>query len=175
LDSYGSRVANIAQNVPLSNDTIQRRVSECATDIFDQLIADLKQSSWFSIALDECTDNSSQAQLCLFARFIRGSIVVEDLLSMLNLGLHTRVEDVYHAVHAVNNFFTEHGLTWNKVSEVNVDGAPAMIGGVTGFRGLLIRDHPDIRVNHCLIHRHALTSKDLSPAFDVVMKPRFLS
>ena len=80
---------------------------------------------------------------------------------------NTRGEDIYHAV---NNFFIEHWLTWNKVSEVNVDGAPAMIGGVTGFRGLLIRDHPDIRVNHCLIHRHALTSKDISPAFDVVMK-----
>ena len=58
--------ADLFNKVPLSRTTIQRRVEDLATDICEQLCERLANCKYFSIALDESTDNvdSTTAGFC---------------------------------------------------------------------------------------------------------------
>ncbi|KAF2352089.1 Ribonuclease H-like domain [Trinorchestia longiramus] len=62
----------------------------------------------------------------------------------------------------------------NTKNIVSVDGAPAMIGGHRGLRGLIQAVNPEISVDHCIIHRYSLGSKslpgDLKLVFEDVLK-----
>jgi len=50
--------------------TIQRRVEELAKDVCEQLHEKLANCKYFSIALDESTDNVDTAQLLVFVRAV---------------------------------------------------------------------------------------------------------
>ena len=52
----GETSAKKIQQVSLSNDTIKKRISLMATDVKQQVIAEIKSSPMFSIQVDESTD-----------------------------------------------------------------------------------------------------------------------
>ena len=58
--------------ISLSNNTVQRRVSEISTDFKEQVILEIKEAplNLFSIQLDESTDVSNCAQLLVFVKYI---------------------------------------------------------------------------------------------------------
>ena len=58
-------------------------------------------------------------------------------------------------------FLAKHGLEWQNVHQVSVDGCPAMMGRNLGFKGFLGRENADISVDHCTLHRYSLASKTL--------------
>jgi hypothetical protein len=60
-------------------------------------------------------------------------------------------------------------LKWEDCPVVSVDGAPAMLGHVSGFSALATEKNPKIEVTHCMIHRHALVVKHSEPALEAVM------
>ena len=163
---YGKKLKTVATSLPMSNNTMQRRTVECAHDINDQVLADFKASPARSLALDESTDNTSDPQLAVYGRYLKGNTVLEELLAFFPLELRTTGQAIYDKM---SEFLESVGITWDDITEVNVDGAAAMFGKKTGFRGRLIRNHPDVRVNHCVIHRQALASKKLSKPFESVM------
>ena len=66
--------------VPLSNDTVSRRISEMASDIQNQVLERMKGSPFFSIQLDESTDVSNAALLLVFVRYLWIGILQEDML-----------------------------------------------------------------------------------------------
>ena len=67
--------------VPLSHDTVCRRIGDMALDIHDQLIDRMKERE-FSLQLDEATDSSQDAHLICYVRFVdfSGHNLVEELL-----------------------------------------------------------------------------------------------
>ena len=60
------------------------------------------------------------------------------------------------------------------VSAMCTDGAHAMIGCNSGFRGLIKSDAPHITFTHCMLHRRALVYKMLpsllAGALEIVFK-----
>ena len=64
--------------VPLSNDTVNRRVDVMATDNVDQVVAKLTVS--FVLQLDESTDVSGSAQLVGFVRYRDADDITELIL-----------------------------------------------------------------------------------------------
>ena len=56
----GESVANQLKNIPLSNNTISRRIQDISDNINDQLIDKLRKKN-FAIQLDEATDNNKDA------------------------------------------------------------------------------------------------------------------
>ena len=46
----------------------------------------------------------------------------------------------------------------------------SMMGKNIGVLEILSREYPHIKINHCIIHRQNLASKDLSPNFSDVMQ-----
>jgi hypothetical protein len=64
----GSEVAEEISKVPLSNDTVHRRITEMSTDIENNVLGKLQVNQKFAFQLDESTDVSGKAQSISFVR-----------------------------------------------------------------------------------------------------------
>lgn len=154
--------------IPLSNDTIRDRIDDMSKDILAQVVADLISSpAKFSLQLDETTDVSSLSQLAVFVRYVKDDVIKEDFLLCKPLTTTTKAADVKKLV---DDFFKENNLSWDMVSAVCSDGAPAMLGRKSGFGALVKADAPHIVVTHCILHRHALATKTMPPKLAEVLK-----
>ena len=115
----------------LSNDTIKRRISLMATDVKQQVIAEIKSSPMFSIQVDQSTDVASCSQLLVFVRYIHMEDVKEEFLYCKALETSATAQDV---MDNISNFFDIEGLQWEKLCGVCTDGAPALLGCKSGFQ-----------------------------------------
>ena len=52
-------------------------------DVTDQILIDLKDPEMFSICLDESTDVAFSSRFAVFARFIAGNIIKEELVKLM--------------------------------------------------------------------------------------------
>lgn len=102
--------ADKIKTVPLSNDTVSRRIDRMGTDIVEQLVDKLRAGESFSLQLDESVDVSGQAQLVAFARYVDTSDIREHILFCKTLEVRTTGEDIFNIV---NSFFSEHEISWN--------------------------------------------------------------
>ena len=110
------------------------KAEDIGKDILCQVVADLKaRPTKFSVQLDETTDAVNLNQLIAFVRYIKGQ-EIEELLFCKQLITTVKAIDVKNIL---DDFFTSNGLSWNMVSAVCTDGAPAMIGCKSGSRGLI--------------------------------------
>ncbi|XP_055918354.1 SCAN domain-containing protein 3-like [Eupeodes corollae] len=76
----GKQEADKLKNIPLSDNTIERRINDMAVDIQEQLIEKLKKSPHFALQLDESTDVSDCAQFVVFVRFEAEENIEEEIL-----------------------------------------------------------------------------------------------
>ncbi|XP_040583539.2 protein FAM200C-like [Lepeophtheirus salmonis] len=154
--------------IPLSNDTISSRINDMSNDILAQVVADLISSpAKFSLQLDETTDVSNLSQLVVFVRYMKEDVIKEYFLFCKSLTTTTKAVDVKKLG---DDFLKGNNLSWNMVSVVCSDGAPAMLGRHSGFGALVKSDAPHIIVTHCILHRHALATKTLPPKVAQVLK-----
>ncbi len=91
------------KTVPLSNDTVSRRMEKMGTDIVKQLVDKLRAGESFSLQLDESVDVSGQAQLVAFARYVDTSDIREHILFCKTLEGRTTGEDIFNIV----NYFSQ--------------------------------------------------------------------
>lgn len=166
-EPFAKKIRQAVDDVALSNNTMTRRIQCIAVDLKEQILEDFRNSPWTALAVDESTDITSQPQLLVFGRFLKEFVVAEELLACISLETTTRGQDIFSAI---DKFFKENSLDWSKVCECSMDGAPSMMGKNIGMRGILSRMHPHIKINHCIIHRQSLSSKDMSPSFSDVMQ-----
>ena len=75
----GERAAEKLKLVPLSNDTMCCRIDDMADEIHDKLINQVKERE-FSLQVDEATDNSRDAHLICYIRFVDFSKQHEGLI-----------------------------------------------------------------------------------------------
>ena len=80
--------------IPVSDDTISRRISEMSDDIKTQLIERLR-TEYFAIQLDESTDIASQSQLLVYARYAGEGELHEDFLFFQPMPKRTTGEEVF--------------------------------------------------------------------------------
>lgn len=151
-------------SVPLSNDTVHRRIVDISDDFKQQVIAEINGASLgkFAVQLDESPDVAACAQLLVFVRYVSGEDFKEDFLFCHTLNSTTRGEDIFNEV---STFFEKKGLSWNKVCAYTTAGAPAMLGRRSGFRGKVTEANPKTRHLHCMLHRYALASKTLPSGY----------
>jgi len=107
------------KTIPLSNDTIQSRVMEMASDTEDQLLEKLKASLFYAVQLDESTDVSGKALLLVFVRYCEQEGFNEDILFCGELPTKTTSVEV---MKCVENYFISKGLEWNKCVGICTDG-----------------------------------------------------
>jgi len=114
-----------AASIPLSHQTIGRRISNIAFSIEDKLKSLLASCSYFSLCFDESTDNRHVSQLSIFTRIAQNDFsCVEKLLDFVALHDTTTGIDIFEAVEKILKKFN---TDFRKCSAIT-DGAKTMIG-----------------------------------------------
>lgn len=147
-----------------------RRVECLASDVFETLLDKLRKAEVVSLAMDELTDNSDIAQLCLYVRFFDGECFREDLLGLIPMEGHTTGEILFTKI---TSFFEENNLDLVHINMLVTDGAPSMAGKDQGLAARMTAVTPQLRSLHCLIHQSLLCAKlsgELKQTMDSVME-----
>ncbi|KFD56756.1 hypothetical protein M513_02433 [Trichuris suis] len=148
----------IIKKIPLSNDTVQRRIDEMSADV-ENTLCNVLRTEEFSLQVDESTLPQNEALLLAYVRFIKEGKLVQELLFARELLTDTRGESIFRTV---QDFFKEKEIPLTNVIAVATDGAPSMLGRHRGFLSYLKEKVPDLLAVHCVIHRQLLVAKRLS-------------
>ncbi|CAH1997531.1 unnamed protein product [Acanthoscelides obtectus] len=82
--------SDIIKRIPLSNNTVERRIDEMSSGI-ESFLCNYLQTTHFSIQLDESTLPDNAALLLAYVRFIMNQEIYEELLSARTLITDTKV------------------------------------------------------------------------------------
>lgn len=127
---FGEDGVSELNKIPLSDNTISRRIQDMSGDIECQVKSKILKHELFALQVDECTDITGKAELLVFVRFIDDEAIVEDFLCCKELPETTKGQDVFDVL---NSYLEYCGLNWKNCVGICTDGAPAMTGCLKGF------------------------------------------
>ncbi len=150
----------VVKALPLSNDTVSRRINEMGADSEEQLCAILRDTQ-FSLPLDETTTADNNALLMAYVGYKAPNTqeMAEEFMFARYLVTDTRGQTIFNAVDA---YLREKAIPITNILTCATDGAPAMVGQYRGFTSLLKERVPHVLTVHCVIHRHNLVAKAMS-------------
>ena len=148
------------KDIPLSNNTMTRRVEDLAEDVQEQVAFHASNCKFFSLAMDESTDLSDTAQVTIFVRAVSDNFdVIEELLGLESLEGTTKGSDLFSAL---KTCVQKSNLDWAKLDSICSDGCPSMTGKHCGCLALLERFlERQLFQYHCIIYQEALCGKSL--------------
>ncbi|XP_051950665.1 zinc finger BED domain-containing protein 5-like [Xyrauchen texanus] len=147
-------------NISLLIANVARRIKEMALDTEQQLCATLRENP-FSIQLDETTTIDNNVLLMAYVRYMSERDVAEDVLFAKYLFTDTRGETFFRAL---SDYLLVNSIPIANILACATDGAPAMVGRYRGFATLLKERVPQVLTVHCMLHRHNLVAKNISPS-----------
>ncbi|KAK2708152.1 hypothetical protein QYM36_013915 [Artemia franciscana] len=136
---FDTKTATALQSIPVSNNTISRRIEDIASDIVMQVIEQIKLTKMFALQLDESTDVSGEAQVIVFVRYQDCSDIRENILFCQNLQSRTTGEELFKVI---DKFFAEGGILWDWCLSVCSDGAAALTGKNNGLMAWIRKKNP---------------------------------
>lgn len=111
------------KSVPLSPQTIVRRITDINEHLCNKLKAIIENAVYYSFRLDESTDIYNISQLCIFIRTIQEDFIInEELLGLASLHNTTKEIDIYDAFIKITKKFN---VDFNKCSAIVTDGCPS--------------------------------------------------
>jgi len=125
----GQSAARKMKDIPMSNDTVERRISDMAEDTEMQLIEKIKKSELFALQLDESTDIQNNSILLTYVRYTDHyeNDIKEDILSVSELPKHTTSSEIFKVL---NGFIEESGLEWKNCIGVCTDSTACLTGKI---------------------------------------------
>jgi len=161
----GQSSAPILKAIPLSNNTVQRRIDEMGQDVESQLVQILRTTD-HSLQIDESTLRDNEALLLGYVRFIHEKKSHEEMIFALSLASDTKSTSIFHAV---QQYYNAKEIPMRNIIQCATDGAAAMSGKHRGFVALMKREIPGLIGIHCVIHRQHLVARNISPELNEVM------
>lgn len=149
---------DIIKTIPLSNNSVQRRIDEMAENVEDVLCSILRTTD-FALQLDESTLPGNESLLLAYVRFIKDERLTQELLFARQLKSDTKGESIFHVV---EQFFKDKEIPLTNILACATDGAPSMTGRYRGCVAYLKKAVPNVFTIHCVIHRQHLVAKNLS-------------
>ncbi|XP_060873899.1 protein FAM200A-like [Metopolophium dirhodum] len=140
---FGKEAAEQISNIPLSNDTVRRRIITMSEDIVKNVNEILQKDKEFALY-----------NLMKVPMFLEK--IIEQFLFCRELQTTTTGVDVFNAV---DNYFEENNMVWSNCISICTDGAAAMTGRFKGFLTLAKNKKPNLITIHCFLHREALIVK----------------
>ncbi|KAF6356880.1 family with sequence similarity 200 member A [Rhinolophus ferrumequinum] len=166
---FDDKSADKLRTIPLSDNTISRRICTIAKHLETMLITRLQSGIDFAIQLDESTDNASCPTLLVYVRYVWQDDFIEDLLCCLNLNSHITGLDLFTELEKC--IVGQYKLNWKNCKGISSDGAANMTGKHSKvIEKLLEATHNNALWNHCFIHREALVSKEIPPSLMDVLR-----
>jgi zinc finger BED domain-containing protein 5/7/8/9 len=165
-EMVGEVAAKKLLSIPLSNDTISRRILDMAEDIQQQFFCRIKSSPFYALQLDESTDVSSAQMLLVFVRYQWESKLHDDILFCRELPTRATAHECFRCM---DEYFSENELEWQKCVGVCSDGAASMTGRHNGVIKQILDRAPEAEWTHCFLHRESLAAKKMSPELNEVM------
>jgi len=144
----GESAGKLLSNVPLSNNTVSRRINQMAEDLNDQLVEKI-ENKVFGLQLVEATDNNKDAHLICYVRFIDGDEMAEDLLFCKSITTSAKSQNLFEII---DDFMSENNLDWTNCVGVCTDGARSMSGCCGRLQALIWSKASDALWTHCIIH-----------------------
>ncbi|GFU33830.1 zinc finger BED domain-containing protein 5 [Trichonephila clavipes] len=157
--------AKHVSTVPLSNDTVSRRIHDLASYVKQELVTRL-QKARFVLQIDESTDVAGLAILLVIVRYPYEISFEEDMLICSPLPTNTTGEEIFNKI---SIFFEENNLSWNDCIDVCTDGATAMTDNTAGLVSRIKIKAPNCSSSHCILHRQALAMKQMPSNLKLVM------
>ena len=140
-------------NCTYTSRTTAQSFLEAFSDVIEEeLLQQLKGSSYLSLLIDESTDLTITKKLIMYVRFIsKGRVLTRFLCNLeLNNGTAAAIKE------AIDAYFLKIGVPPSKLVGFGSDGASVMLGSKNGVATKL-REHNPFMVNvHCVAHRFAL-------------------
>ena len=123
----GQSAASEMKDFPLSNDKVERRISDMAEDTETQFIEKIKTSKLFALQLDESTDIQNNRILLTYVRHIDHdeSDMKGDILSV-----YTTNSEIFNVLIGLTE---ERGLEWKNCVRVCTDCAVCLTGRNSGL------------------------------------------
>ena len=152
--TYTSRQV-IHEFLGIMNDMIQESVLQSFRD-----------STYFSLMVDESTDISVLKQLVLYGRTVVKGKLKSCFLKIVDL------EDgkALTITNAITSYLETAGLSTDRMSSFGSDGATVMVGGRSGVATQLRACNEQMISVHCVCHRLALASSQASSDVDYFKK-----
>jgi hypothetical protein len=153
--------------IPLSDSNISRRIQDLGEDLQLQIIEKLRGKD-FGLQLDEANDNNKDARIICYVRFVDGEknkMVDDRFCKDLNAGTTGK-----YLFEIVDNFMTGNQIDWAHCVGVCSDGGRSMSGCYSGLQALIRGKAPDAVWTHCIIHREAAASQNLSVDLNEVLQ-----
>uniref|UniRef100_A0A3P9JCN2 DUF4371 domain-containing protein n=1 Tax=Oryzias latipes TaxID=8090 RepID=A0A3P9JCN2_ORYLA len=149
---FGGKAGDEINRIPLSNDTVQRRIKGMA-------------ESFFSLQLDESIDLGNEANLLCFVRYIYAAGLHDEFLFCRSLPTNTTGEAIFHSL---NDFIGKNNWDWSRCVRICTDGETSMTGKQKGLIAR-IRTVAPSAATHCCIHREQLAVKKMPQCLKSVL------
>ena len=154
-DKMKTEIKEKINKIPISHSTLMRRKELLEYDFMSQLDEGLRNAPGISLAIDESTDKTDNAQVMVFVRYYNARVreFCQDLMGVTNLKERTRGEDIYEALKSMLN---SRNIDAKSIISMTADGAPSMLGRGRGLTERLKKDNRDMINYHCIIHQSVL-------------------
>jgi|UniRef100_A0A2S2QK75 hypothetical protein len=163
---FGEKNVKKINSIPLSNNTISRRIQDISEDIELTVIDRINKSKIFAIQVDESTDVANFAVLLIIARYLNNNEIEENVLLCHLLSERTTGEDLFNAIDC---YFKKMSINWSNCCGLCTDGRKSMSGIYSGLRGRVMKIVSNINWSHCCIHRQSLASKNFPGELKLVL------
>jgi zinc finger BED domain-containing protein 5/7/8/9 len=96
----GDKAKQIFDRVPLSKNTVHRRIIDMSNNVKQMLLSVIFQSRYYALQVDESTDIANFANLMAFVRYEKDQEIHDDFLFCQPLSRHTTGEDIFNVIYA---------------------------------------------------------------------------
>ena len=144
--------SSVIKSIPLSNDTVQRRIDEIPADAEHKLCHTLRNTE-FSLQLDESSLVGNESLLLGYVRFVHNEVLCDKLAIALSLNTDSRGETAFQEV---KTYFETNAIPLTNVIVCVTDAAASMMGLYREFNAFLKSENPNVIICYCVIQRQHL-------------------